>query len=53
MMNEPKERMLMPYAFMYHLDKFKALLSRKMAMPKTLLVVLDNCVNQNKSQFVM
>jgi hypothetical protein len=30
--------------FTYHLEKFKTLLSCKIAMPKTLLVILDNCV---------
>jgi hypothetical protein len=39
--------------FTYHLEKFKMLLSCKIAMPKFLLVIFDNCVNQNKSQLVM
>jgi hypothetical protein len=39
--------------FTYHLEKFKTLLSCKITMPETLLVILDNCVNQNKSQLVM
>jgi len=39
--------------FTYHLEKFNTLLSRKITMPKTLLVIVDNCVGQNKSQFVM
>jgi hypothetical protein len=39
--------------FTYHLEKFKTLLSRKIAMLKTLLVILNNCVSQNKLQLVM
>ncbi|CAM6027652.1 unnamed protein product [Sphagnum balticum] len=39
--------------FTYHLEKFKTLLSHKITMPKTLLVILDNCVGQNKSYLVM
>ncbi|CAM6017353.1 unnamed protein product [Sphagnum balticum] len=35
--------------FTYHLEKFKTLLSCKIAMPKSLFVILDNYVNQNKS----
>ncbi len=35
--------------FTYHLEKFKTLLSHKIAMLKTLLIILDNYVNQNKS----
>jgi hypothetical protein len=34
--------------FTYHLEKFKTLLNRKIVMPKTLLVILNNCVDQNK-----
>ncbi len=39
--------------FTYHLEKFKTLLSRKIAMPKILLVILNNYVGQNKLQLVM
>jgi hypothetical protein len=39
--------------FTYHLEKFKMLLSRKIGMPKILLVILNNCVIQNKLQLVM
>jgi hypothetical protein len=35
--------------FTYNLEKFKPLLSRKIAMSKTLFVILDNFVDQNKS----
>jgi hypothetical protein len=35
--------------FTYHLEKFKTLLSHKIAMSKILPVILDNCVSQNKS----
>jgi hypothetical protein len=30
--------------FTYHMEKFKTLLSRKITMSKTLLVILNNCV---------
>jgi hypothetical protein len=30
--------------FIYHLEKFKMLLSRKITMPKTLLVIFNKCV---------
>jgi hypothetical protein len=39
--------------FTYHLEKFKMLLSRKITMPKTLLIIFDNYVGQNKSWLVM
>jgi len=39
--------------FTYHLEKFKMLLNHKIAMQKTLFVILDNYVGQNKSQLVM
>ncbi len=39
--------------FTYHLEKFKTLLSCKIAMLKTLLVILNNYVGQNKLQLVM
>ncbi len=39
--------------FTYHLEKFKTLLSRKIVMPKTLLIIFDNCIGQNKLQLVM
>ncbi|CAM6012971.1 unnamed protein product [Sphagnum balticum] len=39
--------------FMYHSNKFKTMLERKQATPKILVVILNNCVGQNKSQLVM
>jgi hypothetical protein len=39
--------------FMYHSNKFKTMLERKQAMPKILVVILDNFVGHNKSQLVM
>jgi hypothetical protein len=35
--------------FTYHLKKFKMLLSSKIVMPKTPLVIFNSCVSQNKS----
>jgi hypothetical protein len=35
--------------FTYHLEKIKTLVRCKIAMPKTLLIILDNCVSHNKS----
>ncbi len=35
------------------MEEFKMMLSHKIAMSKTLPVILDNCVSQNKSQLVM
>ena len=39
--------------FTYHINKFKAILQAGATPLSTLLVVLDNCVGQNKSQIVM
>jgi hypothetical protein len=39
--------------FTYHSNKFKIMLERKQATPKILVVILDNYVEQNKSQLVM
>ena len=39
--------------FMYHVNKFKAFRQRVQTPPKILVVLLDNCVGQNKSQVVM
>jgi len=39
--------------FYYHLNLYQSLISSKKSMPKTLYLVLDNCVGQNKSQIVM
>jgi hypothetical protein len=39
--------------FTYHSNKFKTMLERKQAMPKILVVILDNCVGYNKLQLVM
>jgi hypothetical protein len=35
--------------FNYHLEKFKTMLSRKIVMLKTLFVIFDSYVGQNKS----
>jgi hypothetical protein len=39
--------------FTYHSNKFKTMLECKQAMPKILVVILDNYIEQNKSQLVM
>ncbi|CAK9881364.1 unnamed protein product [Sphagnum jensenii] len=39
--------------FMYHSNKFKTMFERKQATPKILVVILNNCIGQDKSQLVM